>query len=272
MNYRTWIQITTNKLQAVGISSARLDTLLLLEYVTKRPRALLLAHDDTLLTKQETSLLDIVVERRINREPIAYIVGHKEFYGREFSITKSVLVPRPESEDIITLLLELPIPSAIIDVGTGSGALAVTAKLEIPTATVYATDIDPACITTAKQNAAALHADVTFIETDTITNLRSESLDGAVLLANLPYVPLDNPLNKDARHEPQSAIFSPENGLQHYRKLFEQCSAKPTHPSAYICESLRKQHAPLANLAVSYGLVLQKTEGLQQLFVPVAKP
>ena len=271
MNYDNWITSAQSKLTTSGLQTARLDALLLLAFITSKSKAHLLAHGDSRLTDEEESNLSTLLDRRLNYEPIAYIIGVKEFYGRDFTVNKSVLVPRPESEDIITLLLELPYPKHIIDVGTGSGALAITAKLEVPLANVCATDNDPACIEIAHQNAKSLHAEITLIETDLLSAIDPMIINDSVILANLPYVPMDYPINKDATHEPEAAIFSPEGGLMHYRRLFEQLDDTKQLPSAIICESLEKQHTELALLAQEYGLNHAKTLGLQQLYMPSSK-
>lgn len=271
MHYDQWLQTAQSALTSAGIQTARLDALLLLAFATNKSKAHLLAHGDARLTDTEQHTATTSLERRLTREPIAYIIGVKEFYGRDFIVNKSVLVPRPESEDIITLLLEQPYPNTIIDVGTGSGALAITAKLEVPLAIVCATDNDPACIEIARQNAKSLKADITLVETDLLAAIDAKLIHESVLFANLPYVPRDYPLNKDATHEPEAAIFSSESGLMHYRRLFEQLNDTNILPSAIICESLEKQHTALALLALEHGFKHAKTLGLQQLFVPTSK-
>ena len=268
IQYRSWLAETVAIFQSQGISSARLDALVLLEHITGSERSILLAHDDNELTPEERTQADQLVKRRAQHEPIAYILGQKEFYGRMFSVNSTVLVPRPESEDIISLLLELPAAQTIIDIGTGSGALAITAKLELSHAVVYGTDNDVACLHVAAQNAKALSADVRLVQSDLLDRLESAQLHDAVLLANLPYVPSDYPINQDATHEPAKAIFSAEHGLSHYRRLFEQLAEQPVRPVAIICESLEAQHDNLRQLAAKHGFTLRTTKGLQQLFSP----
>lgn len=266
MDYDTWLQSAQFQLAKAKIPTARLDALLLLVFVTNKSKAHLLAHGDTQLTKTEEASLSVLLNRRLTFEPIAYIIGRKEFYGRDFTVTQYVLVPRPESEDSITLLLEQPAPKTIIDIGTGSGALAITAKLELPSATVYATDVDTACLKVARHNAEALQADINFMESDLLMAINPSIIKDSVILANLPYVPQDYPLNNDAMHEPESAIFSQENGLMHYRRLFTQLQDTNNIPAAIICESLEQQQTALATLALDHGFAHIKTLGLQQLF------
>lgn len=271
MHYDQWLQTAQSALTSAGIQTARLDALLLLAFATNNSKAHLLAHGDTQLTDLEETLLSTLLSRRLTFEPIAYIVGYKEFYGRDFQVAQSVLVPRPESENMITLLLDLPTPRTIIDVGTGSGALAVTAKLALPSVDVYATDNNPASLEIARQNATSLHTDIAFVETDLLSAIDPILIKNSVLLANLPYVPEDYPINTDATHEPKTAIFSPEGGLMHYRRLFEQLNDTTKLPLAIICESLEQQHTALRLLALEHGFNHIKTLGLQQLFIPSGK-
>lgn len=268
MTYDSWIKFATKELDGTATNTARLDALLLLEYVTGTERPYLLAHPETALSDPQIEQLTILLNRRGHNEPMAYILGKKEFYGRDFIVNKHVLVPRPETEDMIDLFLSLPEPNIVIDVGTGSGAIAITAKLEQPGVTVYATDNDQRCIAVAEQNAHMLGAEVTFIKTDIIHDINPEIILGSIVLANLPYVPEGYPLNEAAKQEPPEAIFSPDNGLSHYKRLFDQLRAKKSLPTAVVCEALEIQHQDLQKLALGYNLTLQTTRGLQMLFIP----
>ncbi|MBP9852546.1 MAG: release factor glutamine methyltransferase [Patescibacteria group bacterium] len=263
-----WLIAAVSTLRSASIQSARLDSLLLLCDELGKDKAWILAHDEDELTPDKIALLDKKVARRVTHEPLAYIRGTVEFYSRDFSVSRDVLVPRPESEAMISLLknLEEP-PATIIDVGTGSGSLAITAALETPQATVIATDIDPRCLAVAQKNARILGAAVTCIESDLLESINSDRLsEGSVLLANLPYVPQNYPINQAATHEPHLALFSGSSGLDHYTKLFVQATALPTPPSYIITESLYNQHHALAELARKHMYVLVDSEGLAQCF------
>lgn len=272
MNYGQWLAYAQKQLRDAGISSARLDALLIMEYVLLRDRAQLLAHQEQTLTQHDLVKLNALLHRRLTHEPMAYILGISEFYGRSFVVSRDVLTPRPETEAMIELLCELsPQPTHVVDVGTGSGCIAITAALELPNITVIGTDNDPKCIDIAKLNADRLNAHVSFIVTDLIQNIDPDVLAGATILANLPYVPEDHPINSAAAHEPATAIFSPQEGLQHYKRLFDQIQAfdGSNGPLYIVCESLEPQHDPLNALASNYGWKLAKTSGLQQLFTRV---
>jgi release factor glutamine methyltransferase len=172
-------------------------------------------------------------------------------------------VPRPETEAIIDVLKSLDLPSdlAILDVGTGTGCIAITTALELPDAHVTATDVDPACIQLAEINAKNLGAAVRFKRSDLFLDVPETF---GVVLANLPYVPSAYPVNKAAKHEPSLALFSGEDGLDLYRKFFEQLAIKP--PLLLITESLPGQHIMMAQLAKIAGFNLRKTDGFTQLF------
>lgn len=265
-----WLANATSILTQSGIQTARLDCLVLLEDVTGRPRPLLLAHPEEELTEQEQSLLDRQIVKRAAHIPLSYIRGKTEFYGREFIINEHVLEPRPESEAIIEELLRIttdePTPT-IIDVGTGSGALAVTAKLESPTATVYGLDIDKNCLEVARQNAQKHTAKITLLPSNLLNALPTALPDQSViLLCNLPYVPTNFQINRAALHEPEIAIYGGLDGLDYYRELFEQIARNNWKPKCIITESLPPQHTAMAHLARHYSYALGKTNDFIQVF------
>lgn len=273
MTVQQWLQKQTKVLQSAGIETARLDCLVLLEDATKHDRAWLLAHPEQILQSAEIAKLKTWVERRAAHEPLAYIRGKAEFYGRLFAVTHEVLVPRPESEGIIDLLLAYvehqatpTKDTAIVDVGTGSGCLAITAALELPTVQVSATDIDQACLTQAQYNAEQLGADCTFRQADLATDI-TPATDRLIVLANLPYVPTNYPINQAATHEPPRALFGGNDGLDLYRRLFEQITNYSLPVQAIITESLPEQHPSLAAIAAQYGYQLGQSTDLAQLFV-----
>ncbi len=259
-----WLKASESKLKAEGISTARLDCLVILEDQFQKDRAWLLSHPDEILQGSVLESLNTKIVQRAKHIPLAYIRGHAEFYGREFIVTTHTLVPRPETEAIIELLktLDLPAQPRILDVGTGSGCIAITAALELPNAQVSACDIDPECLNIAQQNTAKLGAHVTFFESNLL------QLAGAqdVLLANLPYVPDNFQINTAATHEPRHALFGGPDGLDLYRKMFEQIVASDWKPRYVLTESLPPQHEVLATIAKAASFHLQKTDDFIQLF------
>jgi release factor glutamine methyltransferase len=260
-------QFLTTAMQALveaEVESARLDVLVLLEDTLDKNRASLLAHPEIQLSPGQLSKLNNYITQRKKHVPLAYIRGRSEFYGRTFMVDEHVLVPRPETESMITLLKKIPLDGTprIVDIGCGSGCIAVTAALELPSAKVVACDISPEALQVARKNAQQLKAAVQFAEAD-LLGTQAEHFD--VVLANLPYVPTDYPINTAATFEPKLALFAGNDGLDLYRRLFVQLRGSKAH--YVICESLEPQHKPLAAIAKTAGYMLEQTDGLTQLFV-----
>ncbi len=266
INVQDWLSNNTSMLLEVNIDSARLDCIVMLEDTLKKPREWLLGHGDHLIDKSEENKLNSLIKLRLDHIPLAYITGYKEFYGRNFVVNPSVLIPRPESEDIIELLLELDEKSFenIIDVGTGSGCLAITAKLEIPEWKVTAVDNSEEAISLAKKNAQLLGAKVKFLDSDLLNSLIVN--DNTVIIANLPYVPSDLITSQEIKKEPSTALFSGDDGLDHYKKFWTQISSTSASGFTVITESLINQHDKMIRLAKKSDFKLIRTKGLAQSF------
>lgn len=271
MKINEWLADATKKLETAGIGTARLDCLVLLADCLSKDKAFVLANQEIELSPAQLKMLDKQLARREMHYPLAYVRGKTEFYGREFVINHHVLEPRPESETMIDLLKEIFEQRAesreqiIIDVGTGSGALAITAKLELPQAEVIATDIDKNCLKVAGQNAQKYDVDITFLHGNLLAPFSALSSLPSALLCNLPYVPDSYTLNEAAMNEPKIAIFGGEDGLDMYRRLF----ASLTHlmPQFILTESLPFQHAELAKIAATQGYALKETRDFIQVFM-----
>lgn len=261
-----WLTENTQQLQSAGIATSRLDCLVLLEECIEKNRAYIIAHPEFELDTSHIIALSAQIARRMTHEPLAYIRGKTDFFEHEFVITPRVLEPRPESEAIIELLQQHQPTGTIIDVGCGSGALGITAKLAFPKCTVLLLDIDPQCLQVAQQNSIALHANCTTIQSDLLASLTDNQVNDATLIANLPYVPDSFPLNKAAMHEPRLAIFGGPDGLDVYRKLFNQISSRNLSPQALYCESLPSQHEALTMLAGTYNFVQAEESDFIQVF------
>ena len=247
-----FLAMATAALQAAGIDTARLDSELILVNRLGLPREWLLAHDDAEIAEPEWHQLCGDLMRRVNHYPIAYLTGHKEFYGRDFLVTDQVLIPRPESEQIIVALKSLMKqsnrPHSLLDAGTGSGILAITARLEYPELTVTATDISATALEIAELNALRLHAQVRFIKSDLLANLDGQRFD--VIIANLPYVDPDWPdLSPELRYEPDTALYANHGGLALIEQLLKQAPAH-LNPGGYVILELdRRQQADLQRFA-----------------------
>jgi release factor glutamine methyltransferase len=199
-----------------------------------------------------------LLDRRRAREPVAYIVGHREFWGREFEVTPAVLVPRPETEIIVEeAIAELrarPV-STIVDAGTGSGCLAITLALEFPAARVLATDISPAALAVARRNAAThgVEARVTCVEGDLLAAI-DEPAD--LIVSNPPYVPSSDAghLQPEVdRYEPHAALFGGTDGLDVIRRLFATAPARLAGEGRLVVEFGFGQEADVRELARAAG-------------------
>ena len=255
------------KLASAGISSARLDALILLEDMLHKDRAWVLAHPEYKLSSVQAKRLERKVERRASHVPLAYIRGHTEFYGRHFKVNRHVLEPRPESETMVELLkgLALPAKPSIADVGTGNGAIGITAALEIPGSVVDLYDISAGALAVAKHN---IHLHELHLHARKMNLLSRPLRPYDAILANLPYVPDRWEINQAAMAEPRIAIFGGADGLDIYRKLFHQLARFTWKPRYILTESLPPQHENLAQIAHGHGYRLLKTQDFIQVYTP----
>ncbi len=280
-----WLGSASKELLQAGVATCRLDCLVLLEDITKKDRSYLLAHPEIALPKADVEKLNRMVERRKNHEPLAYIRGKSEFYGREFKVNKHTLQPRPETETMIDLLKQIlhsqkphllqdslvtdggNVNWRIVDVGTGSGCIGITAKLEIPEAEVIGVDVSEQCLQVARQNAKKLSAEVKLYQGDLLEPiLSSDRYPLTAILANLPYVPDGHTINQAAMQEPKIAIFGGPDGLGLYRRMFAQIKEYALAPRLILTESLPFQHLELSNIAAAHGYKLQKEDDFIQAF------
>lgn len=206
MRMQDWLIKASLQFKDVGIVTGRLDALILLEDEVGKERSWILAHPEQILSTTAIRNLDIRATQRTNHVPLAYIRGKTEFYGRTFSVNPHTLVPRPETETMIELLKSLTLPPnpKILDVGTGSGCIAITAAMEYPTAQLAGCDIDQDCLEVARKNARQIGTNVSFFASDLLEQAQDEY---DTILANLPYVPDDFHINAAAGHEPRQAIL-----------------------------------------------------------------
>ncbi len=221
------LKLWSGRLSAAGIESPALEAELLYAEAAGLRRGAWFPDvrpDPEAVRKGETWLA-----RRCRREPLQYIVGHAPFRELELPVSPAVLIPRPETELLVDELLKrLPQGGSLLDVGTGSGAIALSAAFERPDAVVTAADISPDALTAAKCNAAKYGLPVSFLESDLLSNV-SGKFDA--IAANLPYVTEAefSDLEPELYFEPKLALTAPEDGLQLIRKLIRQA---PDHLNA----------------------------------------
>ncbi len=204
----------------------RSEVRLLLSHALARDAAWLAAHDDYELAAAEEQNLRTLIARRVAGEPMAYIMGYREFYGRKFKCTPAGLIPRPETELLIDLLRN-PLPSdtsvtsKILDVGTGTGCIAITLALELNGAQITACDLSRDALALACENARALGArNIELIESDWFSAIdANKKFD--VIVSNPPYIPPNDPhlFRGDLRFEPWLALRDRVDGLESYREL-----------------------------------------------------
>ncbi len=235
-----------------------LDVEMIVAYVIQKDRSFVIAHPQHILSLSEYTKIDTLCKKRSLHYPLAYIFGTKEFYGRDFIVNKHTLIPRPETElmisQIISFITKKQLTNVcIVDIGTGSGIIAITLAKELAKINVdyqlCATDISPEALSVAKQNAKKhnVYDTISFYHSDLLQNnslhnkLQDASCKNIIFVANLPYVDVTIKSKLLKQHnsraltfEPQIALWSPNNGLDHYEKLIKQTQdIKKTTTSFY---------------------------------------
>jgi release factor glutamine methyltransferase len=217
-------------LKEAGIESPALDAAVLLGYVTGELPATVLLNRESTLKPSETELYNTLVQKRCERVAVSRLVGAREFYSRDFRVTNAVLDPRPETEILveqaISCLENLDGSLSVLDIGTGSGAIAVTVAAQIPQARVTATDISMAALAVARRNAARhlVLERVNFIQADLFDGIRAEGYF-QVILSNPPYIPraqFDSLQEEVRQGDPMVSLVSGPDGTEFYPLLAER--------------------------------------------------
>lgn len=245
--------------RALGLDTAeaRLEAQVLLGQALGQSRAWLIAHGGDPLAPEQTSAFADLFERRWSGEPIAYILGEREFYSLNFKVTPAVLIPRPETELLVELALErLPAdrPGRVLDLGTGSGAVAVTLALHRPQADVVAVDQSAAALEVARKNAQRLGAgNLRLIQSDWYGALDAEKFD--LIVANPPYIAAADPhlAQGDLRFEPAAALASGADGLDDIRTIVRGAAAHLKPGGWLLFEHGYDQAAACRDLLVQAG-------------------
>ena len=213
-------------LTAVGVDTPRLDAEVLLAEAMGVDRAALIADPRRGLSPSEAGTFRDFARRRTQREPVAYILGRKGFRRLELEVDSRVLIPRPETEHVVEAALDLPAGARVVDVGTGSGAIALALADERPDLRVVATDISPDALAVARGNAARLGLSVEFVETDLLEGVAGP-IDAVV--SNPPYVRTGERLAPElTRYEPDVALYGGgDDGLDVYHRLVSAIAGVP---------------------------------------------
>jgi release factor glutamine methyltransferase len=211
----------TELLQQAGVGVPRLTVEVLLASVLERDKSYLYAYPEEPLGQRQWEKFQRCLDERLSGKPTQYITGWQEFYGLQFHVTPQVFIPRPETEHVVEQVLALAGQGTrILDVGTGSGAIAISIQKNCPAARVYACDLSAAALEVADDNARRLQAQVQFVQSDLLEAFSAQCFD--VVASNPPYVALSERagLQREVREfEPAQALFAGEDGLDAYRRL-----------------------------------------------------
>jgi release factor glutamine methyltransferase len=259
---RDAFRLAIEHLSKQGLSTSREDAELLVCAVAGVDRAQLFAHPERVLSRSEQMTLEQWVERRGRKFPVQYLIGRQEFYGRKFQVTPSVLIPRPETELLVETSLELmarlcePIIE-VLDVGVGSGCIAISLACEEPRVIATGIDISERAVAVARQNAAQLGcaSRVSFLVGDTLDPVKKLRRRFHLIVSNPPYVENESsevdPSVK--RYEPAEAVFAGPTGLEIYVKIFEGAAAVLRRPGWLVLEMGYGAHEGVATLAAKAG-------------------
>lgn len=243
------IQSTKNSLQEIYSENEAISlTRILIVEVTKTPLPILLSEKDKILTENELTKIKDILNRLKNNEPIQYIIGKTDFFDLEFVVNPNVLIPRPETEELVEVILNtVKDPNiSILDIGTGSGCIAISLKKHIQKATLYAWDISENALQTAKQNAEKNKIEINFEKVDVLSEI-PESKMFDIIVSNPPYVleSEKHSMNKNVLdHEPHTALFVPDNkSLLFYERIADICP-KLLKPNGFLFFEINRMKGP----------------------------
>jgi release factor glutamine methyltransferase len=271
---RDALATAVNRLTTANAPSARLNAELLLMFTLDCDRAYLFAHPERELSAEEQCRYEEALAERARGVPAQYITGHQEFWGMDFIVSPAVLIPRPETEHVIETVLRLESAgegsrparaSRIVDVGTGSGCIALALAKELPAAEIHATDISGAALEIARANAARLQLDgrVRFHEKDLLQGLEPGSFDFVV--SNPPYVgesEEDQVQLEVRKFEPRQAVFAGPSGLEVISRLIPQ-ARDVLRPGGWLVMEISGAIAETAQGLLSSWLDVQVSKDLQ---------
>jgi release factor glutamine methyltransferase len=248
---RQVIQQTHHTLEAVQIPDARLEAEVIVMNVLRMPRQDIFTQQEMEVGPQQEQVLAQIMERRLKREPLAYILGYREFYGINLLVNPNILIPRPETESLVEhalfmALMGMETPELVIaDVGTGTGAIAINLAIHLPAARIYATDCADPVLDVASYNIRAHNV------ADRITLLKGDLLEplpelADLIVANLPYIPTDRipTLQPEIQWEPRQALDGGPEGLDYIQRLLRQASADKLKRHGIILLELDPEQVP----------------------------
>ncbi|MFH1583421.1 MAG: peptide chain release factor N(5)-glutamine methyltransferase [Candidatus Falkowbacteria bacterium] len=255
---------SVGKLNQRQITNPHLEAEILLSKILKKPREFILAHPEKQLTKLQITNYKLLIAKRTKGIPIAYLTGHKQFYGLDFLVNRNALIPRPETElmveETLSLITRSSQPATLIDVGTGSGCIIITLAKQLQTSKFIAIDISKKALMVARQNAKMhqVNKKIKFIKSNLLARFIHNSSftihHSLIILANLPYLtPTQIKNSPSIKHEPKLALTAGSDGLKYYKQLFKQ--AKESQVASYglrniyiLCEINPGQTAKMKQL------------------------
>ncbi len=235
-------------LSAKKITSAYLDAEVLLAFVLKTSREKVLAHPERKLSLAQIKKFQSLISRRAKYEPVAYLIGYKLFYGLLIKVSPQVLIPRPETEQLVELVAEYAtkrdskgLKRPILDVGTGSGCICLALKKLLPQAQIWGLELSTGALKLARQNAKSLGLSIDLVKSDLLAGFKGNLRD-AIIIANLPYLDRQElrsfsvEVKRALSYEPTEALFAGRHGLSAYYKLFRQINQREDKPEAIFIE------------------------------------
>ena len=254
MNVDKALQKAAQMLDVVS-DSARLDAELLLMFVLGVPRSHLFAHPDRELTPEEVSQFMQLTDRRARHESVAYLIGEKEFWSLALKVTPETLVPRPETELLVEEALKLiPLDSEfrVLDLGTGSGAIAIAIASERPRCSLVATDLSSAALVIAAENASRHRLDnVAFAQGSWLEAVAGSDFD--LIVSNPPYIASGDTAMSTLTHEPRDALVSGVDGLDAIRRIAEAAGGHLATGDALLIEHGADQEVAVATILEEHG-------------------
>lgn len=243
----------------LSIKEAKFEIQLILQFVLKVNRAWLIAHENDALGIHHEQDFHLLLARRLAGEPIAYILGNREFYGLDLMVTPGTLIPRPDTETLVdAALAKIPnnVNYSILDLGTGTGAIALAIAKHRPHANIIAVDVSKTALEIARENAQNLHLlNVQFAVSDWFAEIDNERFD--VIVSNPPYIEQDDEhlVQGDLRFEPISALASGIDGLDAIRQIINDCLIHLKPQGWLMLEHGYQQAESVSNLMAENGLV-----------------
>ena len=277
---KNWLNEAVNKLEDIksinklNISNTRLDAEILLLDVIKKSKVFLYTDSDYILTNLELKKLDLLLKRRLKGEPIAYIIGHKEFWSLDLKVTSDVLIPRPDTELLVEKVLEsLPKDKncKIADIGTGSGAIAIALAKERPNWQIHAVDLSEKSLKIARQNAVYNHINNTkFYCADLFTGFENIDFKFDAIVSNPPYIDINdeyitNINSIELQYEPKMALIAENMGMDIIEKLIKFAPRFLVNKGFLFIEHGYKQKEDIKNYLKDISLTFSSINFYQDL-------